>query len=408
VWFDSHCHPSADAFDDDRASVLERAFASGVAGLLAIGAGWGVAHNPRTLALAEGDPRVFAAVGVHPHDAASRPGGTLLERSLHPRVVAVGECGLDYHYLRSPREAQRDVLARQLALARERRLPVSLHVRGDEPDAFGELLDLGREVGGGALEACSTTRGRSTSRSALAAGLSSFSGSSLNATGPARDRPLPLDRLVRRTPLLAPEDSAGGETSPRVARWAALALAAASRRSPTTSRNAREHSGSRRPRERGGRGSRSRALARARSIQRERYETVAVRPTQRSTSSPVDHACEKLVVEGIAAARPGDAILAEEGGGGDREGAPWRWVIDPLDGTTNYAHGYPCFCVSIGVEREDVRSVAAVYDPLLDELYTAVRGRGAWLGSRRLRVSQTAALGELGLRPRACPRIKPG
>jgi myo-inositol-1(or 4)-monophosphatase len=139
-------------------------------------------------------------------------------------------------------------------------------------------------------------------------------------------------------------------------------------------------------------------LARAAGkLQRDRYETrleVQTKTTPINLVTEVDHACEELVVEGIAAERPDDAILAEEGSGRDRDDAPWRWVIDPLDGTTNYAHGYPRFCVSIGVERESIRAVAVVYDPLLDELYTAVRGRGAWMNTRRLRVSKTASLGE--------------
>jgi len=139
-------------------------------------------------------------------------------------------------------------------------------------------------------------------------------------------------------------------------------------------------------------------LARAAGqLQRERYETrfeIRVKSTPINLVTEVDHACEKLIVEGIAAQRPDDAIEAEEGSGGGREDAAWRWVIDPLDGTTNYAHGYPRFCVSIGVEHRGIRSVAAVYDPLLDELYTAVRGAGAWLGRRRLRVSQTRGLAE--------------
>lgn len=139
-------------------------------------------------------------------------------------------------------------------------------------------------------------------------------------------------------------------------------------------------------------------LARAAGkIQRERYET---RLEVRSKSTPinlvteVDHACERLVVEGIAAERPRDAVLAEEGSGLDRADAAWRWVIDPLDGTVNYAHGYPRFCVSIGVERESLRTVGVVYDPLLDELYTAVRGEGARRNGRAIRVSETASLGE--------------
>jgi len=139
-------------------------------------------------------------------------------------------------------------------------------------------------------------------------------------------------------------------------------------------------------------------LARAAGkLQRDRYETrfeVRAKTTPINLVTEVDHACEKLVVEGIAAERPDDAVLAEEGSGRDRDDAAWRWVIDPLDGTTNYAHGYPRFCVSIGVEHESERTLGVVYDPLLDELYTAVRGRGAWLNGRRLRVSTTASLGE--------------
>jgi myo-inositol-1(or 4)-monophosphatase len=108
----------------------------------------------------------------------------------------------------------------------------------------------------------------------------------------------------------------------------------------------------------------------------------------------VDRACERLIVEVIQTERPGDAILAEEGGGTDTADAEWRWVIDPLDGTTNYAHGYPRFCVSIGIERRGIATVGVVYDPLLDELFSAIRGRGAMLNDRPLRVSAEARLGQ--------------
>jgi myo-inositol-1(or 4)-monophosphatase len=132
------------------------------------------------------------------------------------------------------------------------------------------------------------------------------------------------------------------------------------------------------------------------AIQRDRFET-DFRVTTKSSSidlvTEVDHACEKAIVGVIEAERPGDGILAEEGHGTEVEGCEWRWVIDPLDGTTNYAHGYPRFCVSIGVERRGVREVGVVYDPLLDELYHAVRGGGAWLGERRLSVSTQEDLG---------------
>jgi myo-inositol-1(or 4)-monophosphatase len=139
-------------------------------------------------------------------------------------------------------------------------------------------------------------------------------------------------------------------------------------------------------------------LARAAgALQRERYETrleIRTKTTPINLVTEVDHACEELVVGGIAAERPQDAILAEEGGGRDRPDARWRWVIDPLDGTVNYAHGYPRFCVSIGVELDSVRTVGVVYDPLLDELYSAVRGGGARRNGRGIRVSETRTLGE--------------
>jgi len=131
------------------------------------------------------------------------------------------------------------------------------------------------------------------------------------------------------------------------------------------------------------------------AIQRASYEAV-----QRidSKSQPndlvteVDRACEAHLVGEIERERPHDAILAEEGGGTDHAGATYRWVIDPLDGTTNYAHGYPRFAVSIGVEREGAQALGVVYDPLLDELYHAVAGGGAHRNGRRISVSRETEL----------------
>jgi len=135
----------------------------------------------------------------------------------------------------------------------------------------------------------------------------------------------------------------------------------------------------------------ARDLARqAGALQRDRYETrfrIDTKSASIDLVTEVDKACEALIVGGIQTARGDDAILAEEGHGGDRDDARWRWIIDPLDGTTNFAHGFPRFCVSIGVERDGERAVGVVYDPLLDELFEAAKGRGAWLGDRRLEVS---------------------
>ncbi len=104
-----------------------------------------------------------------------------------------------------------------------------------------------------------------------------------------------------------------------------------------------------------------------------------------------DRASERLVVERLGALLPGASILAEEGSGVERD-SEWRWVVDPLDGTTNFAHGYPMFTVSIALERAGERVVGVVFDPTRDDLFHAVRGEGAFRNRERLRVSATASL----------------
>ena len=226
MWLDSHCHISADAFDADREAVLARAVEAGVEAFVAIGAGYGVAHNARAIALAEADERIFAAVGVHPHDAEQLDdaGRAQIEAWLdHPRVVAMGECGLDYYYMNSDRDVQRRVLAEQLAIARERRMPVSLHVRGDEPDAFAEFLEIWRAEGRGELEGvlhCYTGT-LEFARQAVTEGLRvSFSGIlTFKRAEEVRDvaRGLALEHLMVETdaPLLAPQGFRGKRTEPQ-------------------------------------------------------------------------------------------------------------------------------------------------------------------------------------------------
>lgn len=110
-----------------------------------------------------------------------------------------------------------------------------------------------------------------------------------------------------------------------------------------------------------------------------------------------DLASEKLIIERIKSHYPRHAILAEESGASEESNSgksEWKWIIDPLDGTTNYAHGYPCFCVSIGLERAGVIEIAVIYDPTRDELFAAERGQGATLNDRRMRVSDVADLNQ--------------
>jgi len=225
VWIDSHCHVTADRYDEDRAAVLERAADARVTALVAIGAGYGIDGNAEAVALAESDPRVFATVGVHPHDASQFAPDVLVRLRgwlASPRVVAVGECGLDYHYMNSPRDAQREALAAQLRLARELGMPVSIHVRDDGEAAYDELLELWCSEGAGELEGvlhCYTGSLDFARRAVAERFFVSFSGIvTFKKSQALREvaAGLPLDRLMVETdaPFLAPEGHRGRRNEP--------------------------------------------------------------------------------------------------------------------------------------------------------------------------------------------------
>jgi myo-inositol-1(or 4)-monophosphatase len=111
----------------------------------------------------------------------------------------------------------------------------------------------------------------------------------------------------------------------------------------------------------------------------------------------VDRAAEDAIIEIVRKAYPEHGFLAEESGetrGSSKAGAEYVWVIDPLDGTTNFIHGFPQYCVSIGVQHRGALTHAVVYDPLKNELFTASQGRGAYLNDRRMRVSKCTRLEE--------------
>jgi TatD DNase family protein len=162
MWFDSHCHlDSENCSVEQRDAVLARARAAGVERLVTVGVG-GPAAMREAVALSEAsgpatgseqlEPRIWATAGVHPHDAESFDPEleTLLRECLaRPRVVALGEVGLDYHYDHSPRARQREVFARMIALARELRKPLVIHTREAAADTLEILSAEGaREVGG--------------------------------------------------------------------------------------------------------------------------------------------------------------------------------------------------------------------------------------------------------------------
>src|SRR4051812_37556432 len=106
----------------------------------------------------------------------------------------------------------------------------------------------------------------------------------------------------------------------------------------------------------------------------------------------IDRASEQLIVAGLRAARPDDAVLGEEGASSPGTSGV-RWVIDPLDGTTNYLYGLPGFSVSIGAEVEGERAVGVVHDPLHGDVFTAALGRGAHRNGQRINVRDHDDLG---------------
>jgi myo-inositol-1(or 4)-monophosphatase len=106
-----------------------------------------------------------------------------------------------------------------------------------------------------------------------------------------------------------------------------------------------------------------------------------------------DRASERLIVERLTKHFPSHAIVAEEGGGHESSSG-YRWYVDPLDGTTNFAHGFPCFNVTLALEAEGELIAGVIFDPIHNELFTAERGAGAYLNERPIHVSKTAKLSD--------------
>lgn len=217
---DSHCHLNYKGLVEDQQAVLERARARGITAMLNIAtreSEWGA-----VLATAEREPDVWATVGIHPHEADEHPHvdtAKLIERARHPRVVGLGESGLDYHYDHSDRARQQDSFRAHIAAARETGLPIVVHTRDAEEDT---LAILGTEMREGAYTGvihCFTGT-RAFADKALELGLYiSISGivtfkSAREIQDTARD--LPADRLLIETdaPFLAPVPHRGKPGEP--------------------------------------------------------------------------------------------------------------------------------------------------------------------------------------------------
>src|SRR4029079_3750295 len=217
---DSHCHLNYEGLVERQAEVLENARESGVAGFLNISTRqreWG-----DIIAVAEREPDVWASVGVHPHEADAHPdlgAGALVEAADHPRVIAIGECGLDYYYDKADHGGQRERFQAHIEAARETGLPLVVHTRDAEDDT-AEIL--AREVGKGGVTGVlhCFTGSAELARKALDLGFY-ISISGIVTFKNAKDlqetaRTIPQDRLLVETdsPFLAPVPHRGQPCEP--------------------------------------------------------------------------------------------------------------------------------------------------------------------------------------------------
>lgn len=231
TFFDSHAHLVDAAFDEDRASVIARARASGALGIVVIGETIDVALRARSLAEQHPGFLSFTA-GVHPHEAAGyNPSSTpdALRELVRSGAVAIGECGLDYHYDHAPRPQQRRAFAEQLAMAGELARPVIVHTRDAAEDTGAIVAEAGKQGIRGVLHCF--TGPASLARIALDAGwLLSFAGVITFKRWSDDDllRLPPVDRLLVESdaPYLAPSPHRGHRNEPAYVRLTLERLAA--------------------------------------------------------------------------------------------------------------------------------------------------------------------------------------
>ena len=229
---DSHCHLDDPRFNPDREAVLQRARHAGLTLALTIGSGDGPPDLEVAIRLAEQVPWLYATVGVHPHEA-SKADPAALERleqlCAHPKVLAVGEIGLDYHYDHSPREVQREVFAAQLAIARRARKPVVIHTREAWDDTVAILRRHGE--GSGVMHCFSGGWDEAVESLDLGFYLSLAGILTFPKAAPLRDvaARAPMDRLLVETdaPYLAPVPHRGQRNEPAFVVHTAQALAQA-------------------------------------------------------------------------------------------------------------------------------------------------------------------------------------
>jgi TatD DNase family protein len=218
---DSHCHLDFDSYGEDRPAVLARARAAGIVRMICIGSGRDIQSARSAVALAAAEPDIFATVGIHPHDIAKMTEDDWTELgslARAPRVVGVGETGLDYHYDHSPRDLQQTAFRRFLRLCHDSSQPVVCHIRDAHTDALAILREEGVPTRGGVIH-CFTGDSQDAA-GYLELGLHiSFSGIiTFKTAGDIRAAAAitPLDRILVETdaPYLAPIPHRGKRNEP--------------------------------------------------------------------------------------------------------------------------------------------------------------------------------------------------
>ena len=228
---DSHCHLDFNDFEEDLEDILQRARECGVTAML--NAGNNINELDKQLALSEACPFIYTAVGVHPHNAEEYQNIKaidFIEKSKHNKVVAIGECGLDYYYDNSPRDLQKKIFIEQIIASQETGLPLIIHTREADDDTIKILDEYYKKAPfSGEIHCFSGSRKLADFALSIGFYISASGIITFNKSGDLRDifKDVPLDRLLVETdaPFLAPIPMRGRRNEPAFVRYTAEKLA---------------------------------------------------------------------------------------------------------------------------------------------------------------------------------------
>lgn len=228
---DSHCHLDFNDFEDDLCDIIDRARESGVTAML--NAGNNINELDRQLCLSETCPFIYTAVGVHPHNAEEYKdikAADFIEKSQHSKIVAIGECGLDYYYYNSPQDLQKKVFIEQIIAAQETGLPLIIHTRDADDDTIAILDEYYKKAPfSGEIHCFSGSRKLAEFALSIGFYISASGIITFNKSGDLRDifKDIPLDRLLIETdaPFLAPIPMRGRRNEPAFVKYTAERLA---------------------------------------------------------------------------------------------------------------------------------------------------------------------------------------